>query len=88
MFVEVRMARVTIEDCLENVPSRFALVVVAVKRTRQLRKGSARLVTSKNRDIVTALREIAVGAVTVKQDLQDLIEKTIEPAVSHPRRRH
>ena len=44
------MARVTVEDCLEKVPSRFALVVVAAKRTRQLLKGSDRRVRSKNRE--------------------------------------
>ena len=79
------MARVTVEDCLERVPSRFALVVVATKRTRQLRKGSQRLVRSKNREAVTALREIAVGAVSVTQNVQELIEKTVEPAIRHPR---
>ena len=79
------MARVTVEDCLEKVPSRFALVVVATKRTRQLRDGAERRVRSKNREAVTALREIAVGVVTVKQNLQELIEKTVEPTVNHPR---
>ena len=79
------MARVTVEDCLEKVPSRFALVVVAAKRTRQLLKGSDRRVRSKNREAVTALREIAVGAVTVTQNVQELIEKTVEPAIRHPR---
>jgi DNA-directed RNA polymerase subunit omega len=79
------MARVTVEDCLENVPSRFALVVVATKRTRQLRNGAECRVRSKNREAVTALREIAVGVVTVKQNLQELIEKTVESTVRHPR---
>ena len=79
------MARVTVEDCLEKVPSRFALVVVATKRTRQLRNGSDRRVRSKNREAVTALREIAVGAVCVKQNVQELIEKTVEPTARHPR---
>ena len=80
------MARVTVEDCLERVPSRFALVVVATKRTRQLRNGAERRVRSKNREAVTALREIAVGAVWVKENVQELIEKTVEPTVHHPRR--
>lgn len=74
------MARVTVEDCLDKVPSRFALVVVAAKRTRQLLKGSDRRVRSKNREAVTALREIAGDAVRVKQNVQELIEKTVEPA--------
>jgi DNA-directed RNA polymerase subunit omega len=79
------MARVTVEDCLEKVPNRFALSIVAAKRARQLRKGSERRVRSSNRDAVTALREIAVGAVGVKENLQQLIENTIEPTVDHPR---
>jgi DNA-directed RNA polymerase subunit omega len=72
------MARVTVEDCLEIVPSRFALVVIAARRTRQLLKGSEQRVRSKNRAAVTALREIAGNAVRVRQNLQELIEKTVE----------
>ena len=79
------MARVTVEDCLEKIPSRFALVVLAAKRARQLRKGSVRRVRSSNRDAVTALREIAVGTVYVKENLQELIEKTVESTVRRPR---
>jgi DNA-directed RNA polymerase subunit omega len=74
----IDMARVTVEDCLDRVPSRFALVVVAAKRTRQLLKGSDQKVKSKNRAAVTALREIAAGAVSPKQDVQELIENTVE----------
>ena len=72
------MARVTVEDCLEQVPSRFALVVVAAKRTRQLMNGADKTVKSKNREAVTALREIAKGTVRVRQDIQELIEQTVE----------
>jgi DNA-directed RNA polymerase subunit omega len=57
------MARVTIEDCLKNVDNMYELVHLATKRTRQLFKGAEPLVKSKNRIIVTALREIASGAV-------------------------
>ena len=64
------MARVTVEDCLERVPSRFALVLVAAKRTRQLLKGSESRVKSKNREAVTALREIAAGAVFIEENLK------------------
>lgn len=53
------MARITIEDCLEMVENRYELVHLAVKRVKQLREGSNPLVKSKNKDIVTALREIA-----------------------------
>ncbi len=60
------MARVTIEDCLDHVKNMYELVHVATKRTRQLYKGSDPLVKSKNRVIVTALREIAAGKVVTK----------------------
>jgi DNA-directed RNA polymerase subunit omega len=62
------MARVTIEDCLEHVNNMYELVHLATKRARQLYKGSDPLVKSKNRIIVTALREIAAGKVTVSVD--------------------
>lgn len=55
------MARVTVEDCLENVDNRFSLVHLAVQRTKQLYKGSKPLVNCKNRETVTSLREIAEG---------------------------
>jgi DNA-directed RNA polymerase subunit omega len=57
------MARVTIEDCLKYVDNMYELVHLATKRSRQLYKGSDPLVKSKNRVIVTALREIAAGRV-------------------------
>ena len=63
------MARITIEDCLEKIPSRFQLVHMAAKRVRQIREGSEYLVSSpKNEDIVVALREIAADKVRVKTD--------------------
>ncbi len=58
------MARVTIEDCLEKVENRYELVHLTVKRVRQLREGADAQVKSKNKEIVTALREIAAGKVT------------------------
>ena len=63
------MARITIEDCLEKIPNSFLLCNVAVKRVRQISEGSEYLVSSpKNETIVVALREIAAGKVTIKQD--------------------
>jgi len=63
------LARVTIEDCLKNVPSRFALVHMAAQRVRQVKEGADFLVrASKNEDVVTALREIAAGKVVIKID--------------------
>jgi DNA-directed RNA polymerase subunit omega len=57
------MARVTIEDCLKTVNNMYELVHIATKRARQIYRGSEPLVKSKNRVIVTALREIAAGRV-------------------------
>ena len=57
------MARVTVEDCLEKVPSRFELVLLAARRAKQLLKGSRPLIDSSNKEVVSALREIAAGKV-------------------------
>ena len=54
------MARVTVEDCLEREENRFALVILASRRTRQLMKGANALVHSKNKASVTALRGLGV----------------------------
>ncbi len=62
------MARITIEDCLDHVDNMYSLVLAATLRTRQLYKGSDPLVKSKNRTVVTALREIAAGEVKVHED--------------------
>ena len=53
------MARITVEDCLEKVENRFQLVLLAAKRAKQLLKGSRPLLDSDNKEVVTALREIA-----------------------------
>jgi len=55
------MARITVEDCLNQVNNRFVLIHMASKRVRQLRKGAEPTVSVKNRDIVISLREIAAG---------------------------
>lgn len=59
------MARITVEDCLQEVPNRFLLVMVAAKRTKQLFKGAQPLIENKanNRKVVLALREVAAGRV-------------------------
>lgn len=58
------MARITVEDCTEKVPNRFHLVQMAAIRTKQLKKGARQLVESEeNKEVVTALREIAAGYV-------------------------
>jgi DNA-directed RNA polymerase subunit omega len=71
------MARVTVEDCLEHEENRFALVVLAAKRTRELMKGAPALVASKNRPAVTALREIAKQRVTFAAPVKDAVDAYI-----------
>jgi DNA-directed RNA polymerase subunit omega len=58
------MARITVEDCLAQVESRFSLVILAAKRTKMLLRGATPLVDTDNKVIVNALREIATGKVT------------------------
>ena len=59
------MARITVEDCLENVDNRFQLVLVATKRARQIMQGAEPCVERENdKPTVLALREIAEGYVT------------------------
>jgi len=66
------MARITIEDCLEQVDNRFNLVLLASTRARQLSHGATEfLPRSKDKDTVLALREIAAGHVT-KENINQL----------------
>ncbi|GBE07976.1 DNA-directed RNA polymerase subunit omega [bacterium BMS3Bbin11] len=58
------MARITVEDCLENVDNRFNLVLIASKRARQLAEGhQSELEIENDKNTVLALREIAAGLV-------------------------
>lgn len=59
------MARVTVEDCLEQVDNRFALVMRASRRARQLHRGAEALLAKEDdKSTVLALREIADGLIT------------------------
>jgi DNA-directed RNA polymerase subunit omega len=60
------MARITVEDCLNTVPNRFELVLVGARRAKMLLKGARPLVESDNKEVVTALREIAAAEVTLE----------------------
>ncbi len=60
------MARITVEDCLGRVPNRFELVLLAARRAKQLLKGARPLVESDNKEIVTALREVAADKVRMQ----------------------
>ena len=60
------MARMTVDDCLEKIPNRFQLTLVAAYRARQLANGSEPLVSTfglKDKPTVLAFREIAAGKV-------------------------
>lgn len=57
------MARITVEDCQERVDNRFLLVQMAIKRVRQYREGYEPLLETRNKEVVTALREIAAGRI-------------------------
>ena len=70
------MARVTVEDCLENVENRFALVHATSKRVTQMFDGSQALIACDNREIVTALREIADSDVAISKESKEEDTKT------------
>ncbi|SCN46951.1 DNA-directed RNA polymerase subunit omega [methanotrophic endosymbiont of Bathymodiolus puteoserpentis (Logatchev)] len=73
------MARVTVEDCLDNVGNRFELVLLAAKRARQLEKGAEEFVPrGKDKVTVIALREIAEGHVT--NENIDMLHQVGEPS--------
>ena len=61
------MARVTVEDCLKECENRFALVHIGVKRAKELCKGAIPLITCKNKEVVTALREIAAQKIKIQE---------------------
>jgi len=68
------MARITVEDCLKKIPSRFRLIHLVIERVKQLREGAQPLIECDNREIVTALREIAAGLVT-PENIKELNKK-------------
>lgn len=73
------MARVTVEDCLDKVNNRFALVLLVSKRAKQLLKGSSATVHIKNNKyIVNALREVAAGHVHYDQQSPEALDAQIE----------
>lgn len=79
------MARITVEDCLENVENRFALVMLATRRARQMRRfGVEPMVPEENdKPTVIALREIAEGLINHEMlDAQDAASEDEELEVS------
>lgn len=87
------MARITVEDCLEQLPNRFSLVLVSAERTKQLLRGAGAMIDKENdnKEVVTALREIAAGkfqiddsAVMAHDDWMPHHRRTSEPEESAP----
>jgi DNA-directed RNA polymerase subunit omega len=75
------MARVTVEDCLDNEDNRFALVILASNRTRQIMKGAKVQLEAhkyKNKPAVLALREIAAGRVRYDRPSREAVDTYIE----------
>ncbi|MFO7746618.1 MAG: DNA-directed RNA polymerase subunit omega [Orrella sp.] len=60
------MARITVDDCMKQIPNRFKLTLVATYRARELAQGHAARIDSKDKPTVTALREIATGVTGVE----------------------
>jgi len=76
------MARITVEDCLAKVSNRFLITQMGIKRVKQYREGYEPLVESKNKEIVSALREIAAGKVIPEASIPeaDIVVDTPEEA--------
>ncbi|MDC9720500.1 MAG: DNA-directed RNA polymerase subunit omega [Gammaproteobacteria bacterium] len=76
------MARVTVEDCLENVDNRFELIMVSTKRARQLATGGkdAHIDWENDKCTVVALREIAEGFVnaSILDEQDELNQQFVE----------
>jgi DNA-directed RNA polymerase subunit omega len=76
------MARVTVEDCVDKIPNRFELVLVAAHRARTLAKGAAITIERENdKDAVVSLREIAektISAGDMREGLIQPIQKELE----------
>ncbi len=76
------MARVTVEDCLLHIPSRFELTLVAAKRARQLARGAeATLPWEEHKSTVLALQEIACGQVSASVMAEPDLPLAQRPAV-------
>jgi DNA-directed RNA polymerase subunit omega len=78
------MARVTVEDCLENVDNRFELVMLASKRARQLATGGKepKVAWENDKPTVVALREVAEGLVSNEILAEEALQDQQEPLYS------
>ena len=78
------MARITVEDCLVQIPNRFQLVLAATYRARMLSQGHAPKVDCKNKPAVTALREIAAGKIGLEMLKKVPLERLLVDAQKAP----
>ena len=85
------MARITVEDCLKNIPNLFELVMVAAKRSRRIANGAEPLLERENdKPTVLALREIGAGLGTAEllkeadQTPEDLMAREQAEALLNP----
>ena len=65
------MARITVEDALESVNNRFIIVQMAIKRVRMYRENYSPLIKTNNKEVVTALREIADKKVLLASSIKE-----------------
>ncbi len=65
------MARITLDDVLKVVDNRFVIAHMTFRRVRMYEEGYKPLIESKNKEIVTALREIAAGKVRLKNSIEE-----------------
>jgi DNA-directed RNA polymerase subunit omega len=73
------MARITVEDCLDNINNRFELVLTATKRARQIGHGADPMVQEENdKPTVIALREIAEGH--IDSERVDILQAELDTA--------
>jgi DNA-directed RNA polymerase subunit omega len=77
------LARVTVEDCLEKVTNRFALVILGAERARQLANGGRALIRCENKPAVTALREIAHGQVRYNESVESTVNQFLAEKKAH-----
>lgn len=77
------MARVTVEDCIEKVPNRFELVMLAAQRARRIGSGAALTLDRDNdKNPVVALREIAENTVST-EDLKEELTRSHQRVIAY-----
>lgn len=73
------MARITVEDCLARVGNRFLITQMGIKRVKQYREGYEPLLETKNKENVTALREIAAGKIFPDRVVEEVHVQPADP---------